>query len=197
MDDLTWYLQDEVPWCILFADDIVLIDETRSGINTNLELWRDALESKCFKIRQTKTNYIECNFGNDRIRDEETVKIINQEISKKAHFQYLGSIIEGNEELKRKFFRTTVTPTLLHGTECWAVEKQHAHRMSVAEIRLLRWISGKTRRDRIRNEYIRENLGVAPIGDKMKKNRLKWAGHVQHRSSTTHVRRCELVQVEG
>ncbi|KAL4179082.1 hypothetical protein AMTRI_Chr13g118290 [Amborella trichopoda] len=69
--------------------------------------------------------------------------------------------------------------------------------MGVAEMRMLRWMSGKTRRDRIRNESIGENLGIAPIGDKMRESRLRWAGHVWHQPSTTHVKRCELVQVEG
>ena len=27
MDELTRSIQDEIPWCILFADDIVLVDE--------------------------------------------------------------------------------------------------------------------------------------------------------------------------
>ncbi|KAL4194585.1 hypothetical protein AMTRI_Chr05g69340 [Amborella trichopoda] len=34
MANLTRHLQDEVSWCILFTDDIVLIDETRNSINT-------------------------------------------------------------------------------------------------------------------------------------------------------------------
>jgi len=37
MDELTRGTPDEVPWCILFADDIVLIDEKREGVNTKLE----------------------------------------------------------------------------------------------------------------------------------------------------------------
>lgn len=28
--------------CILFADDIVLIDETSEGVNKEIELWRNA-----------------------------------------------------------------------------------------------------------------------------------------------------------
>jgi len=37
MDELTREIQDEVPWCMLFADDIVLIDETRGGLCEKLE----------------------------------------------------------------------------------------------------------------------------------------------------------------
>jgi len=29
MDELTKGIQDEIPWCLLFGDDIDLIDETR------------------------------------------------------------------------------------------------------------------------------------------------------------------------
>ncbi|KAL4196363.1 hypothetical protein AMTRI_Chr04g245790 [Amborella trichopoda] len=60
MDSLTRHLQDEVPWCMLFADDIVLIDDTRNDVNTKLELWLDALESKGFKISRLKIEYMEC-----------------------------------------------------------------------------------------------------------------------------------------
>jgi len=40
IDELTRAIQDEIPWYILFADDIVLVDETRAGVNVKLELWR-------------------------------------------------------------------------------------------------------------------------------------------------------------
>ena len=38
MDKLTRAIQDEIPWCMLFADDIVLVDETKAEVNTKLEL---------------------------------------------------------------------------------------------------------------------------------------------------------------
>ena len=37
MNELTKGIQGEVPWCMLFADDIVLIDEAREGVNVKLE----------------------------------------------------------------------------------------------------------------------------------------------------------------
>ena len=49
MNELTAHIQEEVPRCILFADDIVAVNESRDGMNAKLERWREALESKGFK----------------------------------------------------------------------------------------------------------------------------------------------------
>ena len=43
MDELTRVIQDELPWCMLFADDIVLIDKMRAGVNAKLEVWKQTL----------------------------------------------------------------------------------------------------------------------------------------------------------
>ena len=59
---------------------------------------------------------------------------------------------------------------MLYGVKCWVTNKQHIHKMSVAEMRMLRWMSGKTRKDKIRNKSIRGSLGVTPIGDKMRES---------------------------
>ncbi|KAJ1283650.1 hypothetical protein BS78_03G144500 [Paspalum vaginatum] len=48
-------------------------------------------------------------------------------------------------------------------------------------MRMLRWISGHTRLDRVRNDEIRDRLGVAPIQEKLIHHRLRWLGHVQRR----------------
>jgi len=37
IDELTKGIQDRLPWCMLFADDIVLIEVTREGVNDKLE----------------------------------------------------------------------------------------------------------------------------------------------------------------
>ena len=63
MDWLTTQIQEELPWCILFANDILLVDESRDDMNMNFERWQEALESKGFKIYSKKTEYMDCNFS--------------------------------------------------------------------------------------------------------------------------------------
>ncbi|TQE07627.1 hypothetical protein C1H46_006770 [Malus baccata] len=50
MDELMGHIQDDIPWCMVFADDIVLIDETHEGINAKFNLWREMLESKGLRL---------------------------------------------------------------------------------------------------------------------------------------------------
>lgn len=51
---------------MLFADDIVLPDETTSGINAKLEASREALPWKGFWISTSKPDYVECNFSGSK-----------------------------------------------------------------------------------------------------------------------------------
>jgi hypothetical protein len=50
-------------------------------------------------------------------------------------------------KLKNKFYRTTIRPAMMYGAEYWATKGQHVQKMSVAEMRMLRWICGHTRKD--------------------------------------------------
>jgi hypothetical protein len=53
---------------------------------------------------------------------------------------------------------------------------------------MLRWICGNTRRDRVRNDDIRERLGVASVEEKLVQHRLRWFGHIQWRPADALVR---------
>ena len=56
-------------------------------------------------------------------------------------------------KLKGKFY-LVIGPTMLHGTWCWVVEKQHIHKMIVTKTKMLTWISGNVRKVKIWNEEI-------------------------------------------
>jgi hypothetical protein len=40
MDGITNDIQGDIPWCMIFADDVVLIDKSKIEVNQKLELWR-------------------------------------------------------------------------------------------------------------------------------------------------------------
>jgi hypothetical protein len=40
MDEVTRDIQGDIAWCMLFADDVVLVDESQARVNRKLELWR-------------------------------------------------------------------------------------------------------------------------------------------------------------
>ena len=78
---------------------IVLVDETRCGVDVRLKIWKDALEG-C-SLSRTKTEYMEHMFS--------------KEIPKIECFQYLGSIIHKGgplcdcripSKLKGKIYKT-------------------------------------------------------------------------------------------
>ena len=92
MDELTAHIQEKVPWCMLFADDTVLVDESRDCVNVKLEIWRVAFKSKGFTISYTKTEYMDCNFNGYIEKPETTVRIEDQVIPQSDSFRYLGSI---------------------------------------------------------------------------------------------------------
>ncbi|EYC36533.1 hypothetical protein Y032_0886g2861 [Ancylostoma ceylanicum] len=83
-----------------------------------------------------------------------------------------------SDNLKSKIYRTVIRPAALYSSECWPATKEIERRLGVMEARMLRWASGITRLDHIRNEDIRKRYGVAPIQEKMREQRLRWLGHV-------------------
>ncbi|KAF3676491.1 Pre-mRNA cleavage factor Im 25 kDa subunit 1 [Capsicum annuum] len=100
-------------------------------------------------------------------------------------------------KLKGKFYRVAVRPAMLYGAECWLVKNSHIQRLKVAEMRMLCWMCGLTREDKVRNKIIREKVEVASVEDKMREGRLRWFGHVMRRGTDASVRRCERLALDG
>ena len=83
--------------------------------------------------------------------------------------------------VKGKVYSSVVRPAMVYGLETVAVTKKQVKEMEVAEIKMLSFAMGATRKDKIRNEYIRSTVMVERLGMKMRKGRLRWYGHVMRR----------------
>jgi len=226
MDELTKDIQGDILWCMLFADDIVLVDESRQGVNATLELWRETLETGGLRISRSKTEYLHCRFGGQSVEDGDSseVTIEGVKVQQKETFRYLGSYMQSYGDidddishriqagwvkwrsasgvlcdkkipfaLKGKFYKSAVRPALLYGVECWPVKVSQVRRMLVVEMRMLRWMCGIFRKDRIRNEVVREKLQVASIDVKMREARLRWYRHVRRRHQDESIRMYEYI----
>ncbi|KAF3676657.1 hypothetical protein FXO38_04199 [Capsicum annuum] len=98
---------------------------------------------------------------------------------------------------KGKFYIVAVRPAMLYRSECWPVKHVHIQKLKVAEMRMLRWMCGLTKGDRVRSEIIRDKVRVASVEDKMREGRLRWFGHVMRRGADASVRKCERLALDG
>ena len=90
MDRLTDEVRREPPWTMLFADDIVICEETREEAEQRQECWRYTLERRGIKVSRSKTDYLYVN----RENDEETVKMEHKKVPRLKKFKYLGSTVQ-------------------------------------------------------------------------------------------------------
>ena len=84
-------------------------------------------------------------------------------------------------KLKGKVHQTVVRPVMLYGAKLWAPRKSDMDYLKVSEMRMMRWCLGKTRKDRVRNDWIKHQLQVMPIEEQVNTARLRWFGHVLRR----------------
>lgn len=223
MDDSVQNIKEEAPWTMLFADDIVLVDESRDGVERKLERWRRALEERGLRISREKTEYL--NFNG---RQESEVWMQDVKLKGAKEFRYLGSHIAADGSLdgeishriqsgwknwkrttgvlcdrkisarvKGKVFKSVVRPAMLYGAETWPIKRAQESKLEVAEMRMLRWMLGVTRRDKVRNSLIRGTAKVTEVTKKVQERRMQWFGHIKRREEEYVGRRILDMEVEG
>ncbi len=100
-------------------------------------------------------------------------------------------------KLKDKVYKTVIKPTMTYGAECWAVRKKDENRLHVAEMRMLRWIRGKTRKDHVRNQSIQEDAKVCQMSTFLRQKRLNLYGHIRRREEDKLSRKIMDMVVPG
>ena len=225
MDVMTEGVREAVPWSMMYADDIVLCGESRGELEAKLERWRMALEERGMKISRSKTEYMCNSVGGDdggsiRLNGEDIKRVdkfkylgsvveeggdMEREVGHRIqagwnNWRLASGVLCDKKvplKLKGKFHRTVVRPAMLYGTETASMKKTDERKMDVAEMRMLRWMSGVTREDRIRNEYIRGSTKVLEISRKAQEGRLRWYGHILRREEEHVGRRTMEMEVRG
>ena len=78
------------------------------------------------------------------------------------------------QELKVKCTKSVVRPAMLYGMETVAVTERQVGKMEVAELKMVRRARGVTRKNNIRNKYIRGTANIGKLGNKLRNARLCW-----------------------
>ena len=84
-------------------------------------------------------------------------------------------------KVKGKMYKSVVRPIMLYGIKTVAVTERQVGKMKVVELKMVRWGLGVTRKDKIRNEYVKGTAKIAKLGDKLWNTSLRWYGHVKRR----------------
>ena len=63
LEALTKAFRGGLPWEILVADDLVLIDESEEDLIKKIQKWKIGFESKGLRVNVTKTKVMKCNQG--------------------------------------------------------------------------------------------------------------------------------------
>ncbi|XP_068224927.1 uncharacterized protein [Palaemon carinicauda] len=98
---------------------------------------------------------------------------------------------------KGKFHKMVVRTTMHYGTETASLRKTDEKKMDVGEIRMLSWMSGLTRKDRIRNDYIRGSTKVLEISKNVQQGRLRWYRHLLRREEDRVGMHTIKIEVQG
>ena len=193
---------------MLFADDIVICEETREEVERRLESWKYALERRGIKVSRSKTKYLCINGGND----DKTVKMEDTKVPRVKEFKYLESMVQESggcerevkkrvqagwngwrrvlgvicdkrlpARIKGRVYSLVVRPAMVYELETVAVTKKQVEEMKVAEMKMFRFAMGVTTKDKIRNKYIRSTVKVERLGMKMREGRMRWYGHIMRR----------------
>ncbi|XP_071703843.1 uncharacterized protein [Rutidosis leptorrhynchoides] len=95
LDELSRGIQECIPWCLIFADDIVLVSESKEELNRRLEQWRGALEGNGLQISRQKTEYLRCDFdrNNDEQDDGVNICIGDQILHPQTSFRDVGKVL--------------------------------------------------------------------------------------------------------
>lgn len=212
---------------LLFADNIALVTDTPEKLQTLVKIWHEKLKDKSMQVNVSKSKILHITKdkepeitriiidGNELEEVEEYKYLgtiftrngkINNEIKHRVkqatniYYQLNKTVIgkkEVTEKTKLQIYSSIYKPTLLYGAESWPVTQKVEQQVTAAEMKFLRRVAYKTKRDLVRNTKIREDLKMKPILEDIETKQLKWYGHVKRMSKERIPRKCFEARMEG
>ena len=87
VDKISQDVRTELPWELLYADDLAIIDISSTDTQNRLEPWQKVLTDNSLKINVAKTEHLSTR------ENPLPMKVNGEELNNVDHFEYLGSVI--------------------------------------------------------------------------------------------------------
>ena len=219
-------LGSEATKALLFADDIVIWGDDEMEVQNQVDIWNQEIDNFGMKISTEKSKTMVMTRGRKEGRGKiklngnilEVVKSfkylgsvitedgkITEEIGKRiqqanSFYQCVRGIVWNRDvpkKCKRVLYTTYYEPILTYAAGTWTTTKRLESRIQSAEMKFLRSIEGKTRKDRVRNEEIRKRTGIWKLQDRIETTKLKWYGHMMRMGEERVPQKTFLEKVTG
>ena len=143
-----------------------------------------------------------CNLGGDMLSQEGGCEhaVLKRIQTGWLKFRELSGLLIGKGmSLKSKgiVYTTCIRPAMLYVSETWATKIEDIRKLQRSEMRMLRLMTGVSLSERKSNECVRSMLAIDDIAEVMRRNRLRWFGHVERRDELCWIKRIETLQVDG
>jgi hypothetical protein len=86
---------------------------------------------------------------------------------------------------------------MLYGSETWATKVADMHRLSRAEMMMVRWMCGVSLKERKPNQELLGRLGIVCVTEVVRRSRLRWFGHLERKCGAGWVTNCRDLVVDG
>ena len=211
--------------CLLFADDLVIISDSRIGLEECLTKFDTIAGNMGLTVAIEKTKVMELGPKDPQWK----VILRSQEVEKVECFDYLGSRFDERcdigVEVQRRItkaagsfaslynplwrqksipiitkvhvFNAMIIPCLLYGSETWVLLKEHVERLESFQMKCLRKICGISKIEHKRNISVREMAGQQRIEAIIMRNRLRWLGHCQRMENNRIPKRAMRCWIKG
>lgn len=198
-------MEDESLYSLLFADDQIIVAEDEDDVNYMFRKLVEELEKWGLEINIEKTQYmvigaqgrdLQTDKGivkhtkeykylgttfTDRGRDDQDIQ--NKIKRGKTIVRQLHPVLWNNNitsYTKRRMFSTFIESTVTYGAEAWTLNKGLKSKINATEMMYWRRCCKTTILDRVRNDEIRNKMGVdTTLTDSIEKKQLMWYGHMR------------------
>ncbi|KAI5752846.1 hypothetical protein M8J77_021025 [Diaphorina citri] len=210
---------------MLFADDIFVWGKNQNELQTQIDKWTDIAAEYGLQFSAGKSEIVvlksEEPVEGDIVMSGTTLKKvdhfkylgsiisedspINKEMDRRiqqgsAFYNKVKDLIWSSYvplKCKRTLFQTYFVPIITYASETWVMKGKDESRLQAAEMRFVRSMLGKTRRDRIRNEVCRNLAGVEKVQERIERTRLKWYGHMQRMENVSIPKQMFNLELNG